>query len=370
MNALCQTVLGLSISCACLTGFAQVADQGIKNEGLYLSIGAAYHSLGGGFDGETVLVAPQDIFAVPEVSGGAGFGVKLGYRVEAAAIELSVMRTNHDINWVGADGDAVYTIWSLNFQYFFLHEKPLQPLLQIGWTPATPLRVEDAAILTTSMEVSDAIYIGGIGNLQVGAGLQVFVNPRFFIQGLGLYQKASSFNLTTNQMKRLNFLTVMLLILTTPIIAQMPNQLEKGRISDANGKQTEFVSLTLMDDHYQVKTKKDMHTLPVTDVLRIEKQTGNEALLWGAGIGASALIGSLLGVKSAENSTGIEADSDSKTAIVAGLTGLGVAIGVLVGSKQKKYETVYNRSDGQTGYWNLKIGSHPYSTGLSLTYTF
>ena len=171
-------------------------------------------------------------------------------------------------------------------------------------------------------------------------------------------------------MKKSHYLTILFLTLALPLWCQMPSQLDKGRISDADGKQTEFVSLTLTDNIYQVETKKDQFQLPADQVLRIEKQTGNEALLWGASLGAAALLGSILGVNSAENSTGVEADSDSKTAIVAGLTGLGVAIGVLVGSKQKKYETVYNRSDSQTGYWRLKIGSQPYSTGLSLTYTF
>ncbi len=171
-------------------------------------------------------------------------------------------------------------------------------------------------------------------------------------------------------MNKLNFITIVLLITAAPVLAQMPDKLEKGRISDADGKQTEFTSLTLVDNYYQVQTKKDQFQVPVDQVLRIEKQTGNEALLWGASLGAASLIGSLLGVKRAENTTGVEADSDSKTAIVAGLTGLGVAIGVLVGSKQKKYQTVYNRSDTQTGYWNLKIGSQPYSTGITFTYTF
>ena len=191
MKTLANTLLTLvCLLCSTLL-LAQVGDQDIRNEGVYLSVGAAYHSLSGDFNGETVLVAPQDVFAVPEVSSGSGFGAKVGYRVEAAAIELSIMRTEHDIKWAGFDGDAVYTVWSLNFQYFFLHEKALQPMLQIGWTPATPLRVEDAAVEVETMEVSDAIYTGGIGNLQIGGGLQVFVSTRFFLQGLALYQKAA-----------------------------------------------------------------------------------------------------------------------------------------------------------------------------------
>ncbi len=190
MNVLSKSLLCLAFYGSYLTINAQIGDQDVRNEGIYFAIGAAYHSLGGDFDGERVLVAPQDIFAVPEVSGGAGFGVKVGYRVEASAIELSVMRTTHDINWAGFDGDAVYTLWSLNFQYFFFHEQAFQPLIQIGWTPVTPLRVEDAAVLVESMEVSDAIYIGSIGNLQAGVGMQLFVSPQFFIQGLALYQKA------------------------------------------------------------------------------------------------------------------------------------------------------------------------------------
>lgn len=154
------------------------------------------------------------------------------------------------------------------------------------------------------------------------------------------------------------------------VFCQLPQNLEKGRITDSDGRQTEFQSLTLNNGTYEIKTKSSVNEMASAEVLRIEKQTGNEALLWGGALGGAALLGSLLGVNRAESTTGVKADSDSKTAIVAGLTGLGVAIGVLVGSKQKKYETVYNASDSQQGHWNLNFRTLPYSTGISVSYTF
>ncbi len=169
-----------------------------------------------------------------------------------------------------------------------------------------------------------------------------------------------------------NFIVMALIISGLSLTAwgQLPQSLEKGRISKSDGRQIEFQSLTLVDGVYNLKTKKDQQEITAADVLRIEKQTGNEALLWGAALGGAAFLGSILGVNQAESTSGIEADSDSKTAIVAGLTGLGVAIGILVGSKQKKYETVYNASDSDQSRWHLDLQSLPHSTGISLSYTF
>lgn len=169
-------------------------------------------------------------------------------------------------------------------------------------------------------------------------------------------------------MKSLNLLFLLFTTICS-IWGQMPESLEKGRLFTSDGSSLEFRSLRLQGDHYDVDGKKQSLSIATQDVLKIEKQTGNEALLWGAAFGGAALVGSLLGVNSAENTTGIEADSDSKAAIVIGLTGLGVAIGVLVGTNQKKYQTVYSaeQSSGKSR-WQWALKGQPYATGITLSY--
>lgn len=160
-----------------------------QKEGWFLSVGVSWQSLGGDFNGETILVGPQDVFLVPSIRQAVGIGGKIGYRVEMAALELSYYRGNHNVSWVGATGEAVFNLWSLNFQYYFLEDSPLQPFLQLGWSPVTALRVRDGAVLATTMEVSDAIFISELGNFNAGAGAVYYLNPKVFVQLAVLFYK-------------------------------------------------------------------------------------------------------------------------------------------------------------------------------------
>ncbi|MDH3710834.1 MAG: hypothetical protein OER04_13150 [Cyclobacteriaceae bacterium] len=172
-------------------------------------------------------------------------------------------------------------------------------------------------------------------------------------------------------MKNLILTVMMIVAITECCWGQLPQSVEKGRIQTRDGFSQEFVSLKLEGDQYLVQSRKESTRMPTEEIMRIDRQSGSEALLWGGAMGGAALLGSLLGVNSAENTTGIEADSDSKAAIVIGLTGLGVAIGVLVGSKQKKYETIYSRDSSYEGArWQLQVKPQPYSAGLTLAYRF
>ncbi len=156
-------------------------------EGWYLSLGGSLQSLTGDFDGETILVAPDDVFLVPQVDNGLGVGLKIGYRVERSSLEFNIYRGVHDASWVGATGEAILSLWSLNFQYYFLPKSPFQPFLQLGWSPITPLRVKDGAVQATSMEVSDAIFISKLGNFNAGAGAVYYLSQKVFVQVAALY---------------------------------------------------------------------------------------------------------------------------------------------------------------------------------------
>ncbi len=177
--------------CAMLWNTEAMQAQFQMDEGFYISLGGSYQSLGGDFDGEAVLVAPQDVFLVPEVDPAIGVGGKVGMRMENVALELSYYRGKHDVNWVDAAGEAILHLWSLSFQYYFVYEKPLQPFLQVGWSPVTALRVRDGAALVTTMEVSDAIFISKIGNFNAGGGLAYYLSPKVFVHVTALYYRLS-----------------------------------------------------------------------------------------------------------------------------------------------------------------------------------
>ena len=155
----------------------------------YISLGGSYQSLGGDFDGENILVAPQDIFVVPKVDAALGIGGKVGFKAENVALELSLFRGNHDASWAGAQGEAVLALWSLSLQYYFFHEQKFQPYLQLGWSPITSLRVRDGAALIATMEISDAIYISKLGNFNAGAGAAYYLAPKVFAYVTALYYR-------------------------------------------------------------------------------------------------------------------------------------------------------------------------------------
>ena len=161
-----------------------------KENGFYLDTHIAFNSIGSGFDGESILVAADDVFAVPEFDSGIGFGLAVGFRFEELYTEFSFQRTTHNFMFTGIDGDAVQSIWSLNFRRLFLKNSKLQPFLQIGWMPIMPLRVKEGALLISQDINSDAIFLGGIGNFNAGGGVEFIVGSKLSTRFSILYKRA------------------------------------------------------------------------------------------------------------------------------------------------------------------------------------
>ncbi len=81
--------------------------------------------------------------------------------------------------------------------------------------------------------------------------------------------------------------------------------------------------------------------LSLRSVQRVVVQGGHPVVEAAVLMGGAMLVGSLLGVKQADSSTGSGVSSGTKTAIVGGMTAGGVLIGALVGSATHKYKTVF-----------------------------
>ncbi len=141
-----------------------------------------------------------------------------------------------------------------------------------------------------------------------------------------------------------------LLICTQSIAAEappgsssLPLNLTSGRLFTTEGQEVLFSKLILSGEscEYWSKGLPEAKTLLPDKVLRVERQSGNEAAKWGLIMGLSGLAGSLLGVAQGESQAGGTVSSGAKTGIVVGLTGVSTLVGVLLGASHKKYATVY-----------------------------
>ncbi len=135
------------------------------------------------------------------------------------------------------------------------------------------------------------------------------------------------------------------------------SEIEKARIYTDDGKRISVVDLTMdsVKITYHTEGSSDLRESALTNVLKIEEQSGNEAAVWGLAFGGSALLGSLLGVAEAKASMPPGTTSTAKpVVIVSSITGVSALIGVLIGLGQKKYHTVYTNS-GLRSFLNSRM---------------
>jgi hypothetical protein len=152
-------------------------------------------------------------------------------------------------------------------------------------------------------------------------------------------------------------LLLLLLALVGPALAQENPapllSIGAGRLYTAEGWEIGFSKFALTPDSacYQKAGENRPHLVPASTVLRVEKQTGNEALKEAAFGGLCGLAGGLLGVWLAERTDkGLEPylgsseptfDRGLATGMVAVLAVAGAGIGYAHGVGQKTYITVY-----------------------------
>ncbi len=181
------TVLIITI-CICLSNISDA--QFAVNQGFTISLNLPYNSLSKGFDGETILVGTNDVFIVPKVDAGFGWGITIEMRSEKYSLDLSYLESKHDVMWANISAEAIYRVISIDYKYYILVHSKFQPFIQLGWIPIMPLRVYDGAVIVSSNLVSDARYIGNIGNFQVGLGMSYYFTPKVSVKVAGLYRSS------------------------------------------------------------------------------------------------------------------------------------------------------------------------------------
>jgi len=141
-------------------------------------------------------------------------------------------------------------------------------------------------------------------------------------------------------------LLLIFILFSSSIYCQEMLQLKSGRLNTSEGDITKFKTLTQTTDgfsFYNIKTQSEQ-SLATDKVLRIEKKSGNNALLFGIAMGASGFLGAFLGTEIAESNAqnqGLTIDKNKQTTTVVVLTGVSAIIGAIWGANTPKYSKVY-----------------------------
>jgi opacity protein-like surface antigen len=155
--------------------------------GFYIGVGAAYNSLEGDFDGETILIGCCDIILVPKVDNGAGYKIVLGGRMSSSAAEISYIQSDHDVTFLGAKGEAELKMFNFDWKPFFLSSQRLQPFILLG-VNFTEFILKDGS--SDGFSVGDAKF-NGIG-LNLGGGIAYYFTSRIALNA-GLTYRWISF---------------------------------------------------------------------------------------------------------------------------------------------------------------------------------
>lgn len=160
-----------------------INSEALAKQGFYMGLGIPYNTIGGDFDGKSSLIGANDLIILPEIDGGIGFGILLGYGfTKDMALELSYFGTSHNAEFLGGRGDVDYNVLNLDLKFSFLTEQPTQPYLLFG-LGLNEIVVKDGSVNFFTGQVGDGTFTGGSFNL--GAGVDHYFTPNISL-GAGL----------------------------------------------------------------------------------------------------------------------------------------------------------------------------------------
>ena len=148
----------------------------------------------------------------------------------------------------------------------------------------------------------------------------------------------------------------------------------KGRIWKTDGYKVHFSEIRIGEGSmtYTPEKSGDEQLIGNEQVLKVDVEKGSYALEYGVALGVAGFLGSAIGVSSS-NTQGFEPSSSSKNGIILGLTAVSGIIGAVIGSGEKKYETVYSSPEFQhkSGIRVLpKLDIATRTIGIRLSYKF
>ena len=164
-------------------------------EGTYLGINLTDARMSGDFDNTVSYYGYDDVYDVPYVDDGTGFGVVLGARVPKGAVEFSYQRTRHDtISLLTlSEGEATYNIIDLNFKLDVFARDQVRPYILFGfgfpWLTVENGHAEleyDYYLDEYDYSFDDETFFGFA--LNAGAGLAYYFHPQWAVTGGVIYR--------------------------------------------------------------------------------------------------------------------------------------------------------------------------------------
>ena len=166
---------------------------------------------GGIFSGQNYssLTNAYEIDLIPSISQNFGFGLLVGHREEAYALEVSYYQSNHTASFGPASvtsptmsaptsvafgqDTAVYNSINLDFKRYFLTELQLQPFINLGVSFPWIVVYNAAANFDQNgnMQIG-SVTLAGLG-LNVGIGVEYYITPNISVMAGG-YERWASFD--------------------------------------------------------------------------------------------------------------------------------------------------------------------------------
>jgi hypothetical protein len=135
-------------------------------------------------NGSMVLGNAEQVFYIPRVKSGFGFGVGFGRRFRSGLWSLSYLSSGHDVTFQDRRSTAVSNLVQFNARTFVLKNPKMKLFLYVGldfpW-----LKVYDNAADRQGKTV-DATYLG-LG-VNAGGGVLLPISGRMFFSGSVIYR--------------------------------------------------------------------------------------------------------------------------------------------------------------------------------------
>lgn len=178
-------------------------------DGFYLAGMFAYNSMSGDFDDTHVITYEEesdrtDVFDVPDVDDGGGFGLVIGRRYDWISLEFGYQRTTQDtfsslwtlddedeVVLLIGDSEATYQVFDLNVKIDVFAQDRLRPYVLLGGGLCS-LDIEDSRSEGPGQPWDkEAEYSGYC--LNAGLGTAYYFHPQWAVTG-GLIHRWNTFN--------------------------------------------------------------------------------------------------------------------------------------------------------------------------------
>jgi hypothetical protein len=157
--------------------------RGVK-DGYYLGAMFVYNQMSGDFDDRLIFESTDEadlnLFNVPDVDNGAGFGLYFGRRLDRFSFEIGYQATFHDTSTVIPEignADGIYNVVDLNIKIDLFTQSRLRPYLLIGggipWLTIENSKSPDDGVTWNK----DVRYVGAC--LNAGVGVAYYFNPQW-----------------------------------------------------------------------------------------------------------------------------------------------------------------------------------------------